>query len=137
MLHDTGFNQPLQLTCAAVRFRRKCLERAMLSGWNADTSHAIDAYIRAEEALANLEAIERGGTLDTPTKPPAQRPPALVFSKLRLVPRAWKLNGCTVPTRSYTPRQDDTGFESVGSILPRVLRGIEKAAKQHRHGGPL
>jgi hypothetical protein len=136
MLEHTGLNQCLQLTCASVRFRRKCLERAMLSGWNADTSRTIDVYLHAEEALANLEAIETGGTLATRATPPTQRPPAQSFSRSRLAPRAWRLNGLTVRTRSYTTWRDAAGFESVGSILPRVLREIDEAAKNNRRGGP-
>ncbi|MGC4097195.1 MAG: hypothetical protein QM706_08780 [Nitrospira sp.] len=135
MNHDKFFIRGIRLTRWAVRFKRIALERTMRLGWNADISRTIDACVHAEEALANLEAIETDSTFYTPANPPAQRFPARSFRNSRLTPHAWRLKGCRTRTRSYTPRQDASGFESVGSILPRVLRCIEAAAKQNRRGG--
>jgi hypothetical protein len=131
MTHDTLFDKTLQFASAAVRGRRKCLEQATLDNWNKENSRTIDACLHVEEALASLAALERASNLSRPSPVPA----AQIFILPGTVTRAWTAERLHVRTHPGAGRQEATGFESVGSILPRVMQGIQAAAGSNRKRG--
>ncbi len=118
MIQDTLLEKSLQLSRWVLDSQRQNLERALEDGWNPDTSAHIDACHELSEARARFSQH-----LPTPelTRPNLQPGPLPCLQYL-----GSSLNG---------QREKSRGFESVGSILPGVLRGIECAAEDNRRGG--
>jgi hypothetical protein len=119
MIHDTVLEKSLQLSLWVLDSRRQNLERALGDDWNPDTSAELDACLELGEALVRFSEHlpTRGRSRPNLQSGLTHRPQYSGSSRRRL-------------------REKLHGFESVGSILPGVLRGIEAAAKQNRRGGP-
>jgi hypothetical protein len=105
MIQDTLLSKSLQLSQWVLHSQRTNLESNLGSGWNTATSQLVDACLELEAAIDRFTG--------------------------NLVPL---LSHRSLGPLCRVRRYDLHGFEPVGSIMPRVLRGIDAAAHGAREG---